>query len=86
MPISRTVSPDAIAFGAILRRLRLEKHWTYQELARASGMHPTYLRILETGGNEPKISTLILLAGIFGVDPRSIFGEMIERRGAAGKG
>lgn len=81
MPPSSKPNPDAIAFGAVLRRLRVAKHWSYQDLAKASGMHPTHLSILERGGNVPNISTLIRLATVFGVDPRSILGEIMAQRG-----
>jgi len=80
MPASLRQNPDAIAFGAILARLRAARHWTYQDLARASGMHATYLSILERGGNVPSISTLLRLAEVFGVDPKSIIGEIVEQR------
>src|SRR6185436_1921425 len=43
--------PNAVAFGQIIRRLRLERGWTIAELARQSEMHPNYLATMEKGGN-----------------------------------
>ena len=51
MPRSRQPDPDAVRFGAILRRERIARGWTIVKLARRSGMHHQYLGVVEAGGN-----------------------------------
>jgi len=41
--------PNAVVFGQIIRRLRLERGWTIAQLARESEMHPNYLANMEKG-------------------------------------
>src|SRR4051794_9784783 len=59
MPRSRQPDPDAVRFGAILRRERIARGWTIVKLARRSGMHHQYLGVVEAGGNIPSLSTLL---------------------------
>jgi len=80
MPESRARNNDAIGFGLIMQRLRNERGWTLQELAKATGMNSRYLGTMERGGNVPSISTLILLSNVYGVDPPEVLREMIEFR------
>jgi transcriptional regulator with XRE-family HTH domain len=61
---------DAVRFGAILRRIRVERGWTRQKLATRSGMTPQYLSILEQGGNVPSLSTVLELIEVLGADRR----------------
>jgi transcriptional regulator with XRE-family HTH domain len=80
MPESRARNNDAISFGLIMQRLRNERGWTLQQLAKATGMNSRYLGTMERGGNVPSISTLILLSNVYGVDPPEMLREMIEFR------
>jgi len=80
MPESRARNNDAIGFGLIMQRLRNERGWTLQQLAKATGMNSRYLGTMERGGNVPSISTLILLSNVYGVDPPEVLREMIEFR------
>lgn len=66
--------------GAILRRLRLQRGWTLVKLARRSGLHPTYLGIVERGGNLPSLTVLFELAEVLGADPGEIVREVAEAR------
>ena len=61
MPRSRNYSPDAVRFGAILQRLREQRGWTKQKLAQRSGLTPSYVGILEEGGNIPSLATVLEL-------------------------
>jgi len=80
MPESRARNNDAVSFGLILQRLRNERGWTLQQLAKATGMNSRYLGTMERGGNVPSISTLILLSNVYGVYPPEVLREMIEYR------
>ncbi len=50
------------AFGAALRGLRLKCGLTQEELAFASGYHPTYISILETGHSSASVHAILSLA------------------------
>jgi transcriptional regulator with XRE-family HTH domain len=80
MPRARTVQPDAIRFGQLLKDLRLQRGWNLQQFARESQMTATYLGILERGLNLPSLTAIINLASVLGVDP----GELV-RHVAAGR-
>ena len=80
MPRSKVLQDDAVHFGAIINRMRWERRWTLQDLARFSGMHPTHLGILERGGNMPTLATILKLAEVFGVEGASLVREIEEQR------
>jgi transcriptional regulator with XRE-family HTH domain len=80
MPRSKTISPDAIHFGAIIRRIRLGRGWPMVKLARRAGMNPQYLGVLESGGNNPTLSTILELAEVLGADAAAIVREIALAR------
>ena len=80
MPPARSVSHDAIRFGAIIRRVRAERGWTRLKLARRSGMHVNYVAMVEAGRNVPSLVTILELADVLGIDA----GELV-REVAAGR-
>ena len=80
MPKSTTVNRDAVAFGAVVRRLRIERGWTLTKLAQRAGMNPTYLGVLEKGGNLPSLTTIFELAEVFNVSAGDIVREVEELR------
>src|SRR5687768_13174380 len=83
MPRATRTNPDAVRFGAVIRRLRLERGWTIVKLSLRSGMNPVYLGVLEKGGNMPSLFTLLELAEVFNVEAADIVREVEqERRGA----
>jgi transcriptional regulator with XRE-family HTH domain len=83
MPKLNFSSRDATQFGAILRRLRLERGWSIVTAARRSGMNPNYLGSLEKGGNMPSLDTLLETADVYGVWAADIVREVEEARRAA---
>ena len=82
MPKSTYLNRDAVRFGAIVHRLRVARRWTLVKLAQRSGMNPTYLGVLEKGGNLPSISTILELAEVFNVSAADIVREVEEARRA----
>ena len=80
MPRSKSLNHDAVRFGAIINRLRLERGWTIAKLAQRSGMSAPYLGILEKGGNIPSLTTILELSDVFGVDPGDVVREVFEAR------
>jgi transcriptional regulator with XRE-family HTH domain len=81
MPRARQADPDALRFGAVLRRERLARGWTIVKLARRAGMNAQYLGVVEAGGNIPSLSTILEVAEVLGADA----GEMIREVAAARK-
>lgn len=71
---------DAICFGLMVRRLRVQRGLKIQQVANAIGRHPTYLGVIERGGNLPGIKTLIQLAAVFGIDPGEFLREIVQNR------
>lgn len=59
-PLSQT--PELVALGAAVRRLRKERQLTQEELAHASGVHISYVGAIERGQNNPAWLTLVKLA------------------------
>ena len=71
---------DAICLGLIVRRMRMQRGWKINQLAHAIGLHPTYLGVIERGGNLPSLNTVLNLATVFGVDPAEILRELLQNR------
>lgn len=80
MPKSSYKQPDAVRLGAILHRLRVNRGWTLVKMAQRTGMNPTYLGVMEKGGNMPTIPTLLELADVFNVAASDIIRELEESR------
>jgi transcriptional regulator with XRE-family HTH domain len=57
------------AFGDRIAALRVERGWTQQELADRLAMSRTALSHLEAGMRVASERTVVILAGIFGIDP-----------------
>lgn len=74
------ISRDAVRFGAIIKRLRLQRGWTIAKLAQRAGMHATYIGIVERGGNVPSLLTILELAEVLGADPGDVVREVAEAR------
>ena len=55
------------AFAANLRRRRLARKMTQEQLGHAAGLHMTEISRLESGQRDPHLSTLVRLAGALDV-------------------
>src|SRR3954451_18472754 len=81
MTLSRRADPDAVVFGAILRRERQARGWTLRKLAQRAGMNAQYLGVVEAGGNVPSLSLILEVAEVLGADAGEMIGEVaIARR------
>lgn len=67
-------------FGAILRRVRKQRGWTLVQLSAYSGMNPSYLGVIEAGGNMLSVETLLTLAQLYGVEAAEIVREVEQAR------
>jgi transcriptional regulator with XRE-family HTH domain len=72
--------PDAVCFGLIVKRHRMQRGWTLQQLGAAIGIHPTHAGVIERGGNLPGLKTLLALARVFAIDPGEMLREMLASR------
>lgn len=57
----------SVAFGRVLRRLRLKAGLTQEQLGFEAGIRRTYVSILELGEQQPTLSTILKLAAALGV-------------------
>jgi transcriptional regulator with XRE-family HTH domain len=59
-------------FAVNLRKARQAARVSQQELGARCSLHRTEISLLERGGREPRLGTLIKLAGALGVSPESL--------------
>jgi quercetin dioxygenase-like cupin family protein len=67
------VQNQLISFGVNLKRHRLQKEWTLDELAKRSGLSKPFLSRLESGGRQASIAAVLTLSQTFGVSLASMF-------------
>ena len=65
---------DRIKVGRTIRRLRLAKGWTQEELADRARLHPTYIGGIERGERNLGIDNVFKIARALGVHPSFLFG------------
>jgi transcriptional regulator with XRE-family HTH domain len=58
-----------MAFGQVVRKLRLEQGLSQEELAHQSGYHRNYIGILERGEKSASLEAIFSLAGALAVAP-----------------
>ena len=52
----------AVAFGNVLRRLRIDSGLTQEQLGFEADLRRTYISILELGQQQPSLSTILKIA------------------------
>jgi transcriptional regulator with XRE-family HTH domain len=67
-------------FATRLRQLRLARGWTIYRLAKESGLTVEGVSKLEEPGRDPRLSTLVKLAGAFGIGVGELLGEGLAGR------
>jgi transcriptional regulator with XRE-family HTH domain len=67
-------SADRIKLGRTIRRLRLEKGWTQEDLAERAKLHPTYIGGIERGERNVGLDNIIRIARALGEHPSALFG------------
>jgi transcriptional regulator with XRE-family HTH domain len=58
---------DRIAYN--IRRIRVDRGWSQDDLAEASGLDRTYISGIERGRRNPTVLILERIATGFGIDP-----------------
>jgi len=59
-------------FGATVRRIRLAREWTQEDLADAAGLTATYVGQVERGDKVPSLTVVLKLARGLGVPPADL--------------
>jgi transcriptional regulator with XRE-family HTH domain len=67
-----------LAFGQVIRDLRLEAGLSQEALSLSCGRHRTYVSLIERGKNSPSITTLWLIAEALGIRPSTIIRRVEE--------
>ena len=68
------ISPHA-AFGQVLRKHRLAAGLSQEQLGLESGVQRNFISLIETGQNQPTISTIFKLAVAIGIKPSKLITE-----------
>ena len=73
-------------FAANLLAVRRQEGLSQKALAEASGLHRTEISLLERGGREPRLGTILKLAWALGVGPEALcaglYGHRIRSTGS----
>lgn len=65
---------DRTKFGKAVRRLRLAKNWTQEQLAEHADLHTTYVGGIERGERNVGLENIVKIARALGVSPGTLFG------------
>ncbi len=76
-------SPAHAALGRAVRQLREKEKLTQEQLARASGLQPTYISDIERGVRNPTWSVVVAIADALDVAPSVLvaLGEKLDGGG-----
>ncbi len=64
-----------VAFGRALRRLRLAAGITQEQLGLESGVQRNFISLIETGQNQPTVTTIFKLAKALGMKASELVEE-----------
>jgi transcriptional regulator with XRE-family HTH domain len=73
-------NPDAVAFGAIVRRLRTKRGLTQEKLAELAELNVSYIGFLERGENVPTLTIVLNLARALDVPAADLVREVVRKR------
>lgn len=74
---SSSITPQD-AFGQALRGLRLAAGLSQEQLGLESGVQRNFISLIETGQNQPTISTIFKLAAALDVKPSKLVADAEE--------
>jgi transcriptional regulator with XRE-family HTH domain len=66
-----------IAFGKVLRRLRIDLGLSQEALALSAELQRNYISLMELGQNQPTITTIFKLADALGIKPSKLI-DLVE--------
>jgi transcriptional regulator with XRE-family HTH domain len=59
--------------AANVRRLRVKKSWTQEQLAEHASVEPRYVHSIEAARANPTVKVLVAVAAALGVPPTALF-------------
>ena len=68
------ISPHS-AFGQVLRKYRLAAGMSQEQLGLESGVQRNFISLIETGQNQPTITTIFKLASAMEIRPSKLIAE-----------
>lgn len=71
--------PEAVLFGATVRRLREERGLSQDRLCEAAGLSQRYLSALERGENSPTLTVILQLCDALDVPPSELLDDVWRR-------
>jgi hypothetical protein len=66
-----------IAFGKVLRRLRIDLGLSQEALALSAELQRNYISLMELGQNQPTVTTIFKLADALGIKPSKLM-DLVE--------
>lgn len=66
------------AFGIVIKKYRLERSMSQEELALEAGLDRTYISLLERGKRNPTIKTLFAISRVLQIKPHKIIIDIEE--------
>jgi len=73
--VGRSSGDFELPFGAALRRVRLAAGMSQEQLGLESGVQRNFISLIETGQNQPTISTIVRLARALGMKASELVAE-----------
>jgi len=74
----------AVAFGKVLRKLRLESGLTQEQLGLEADLRRTYISVLELGQQQPTLTTILKIARALSISSaellRMVEAELVRER------
>ena len=67
--------PPHVAFGQVLRKHRLAAGLSQEQLGLESGVQRNFISLIETGQNQPTITTIFKLAHALNLRPSKLVAE-----------
>ena len=81
--VGNTSGPYELPFGAALRRVRLAKGLSQEQLGLNAGVQRNYISLIETAQNQPTIGTIAKLARALGMSASDLVAEAEAENGTA---
>ncbi|QWD95235.1 helix-turn-helix transcriptional regulator [Polynucleobacter sp. MG-Unter2-18] len=70
--LGKRKNPPNIAFGIVLRGLRLKSGLSQESLGFAADLQRNYISLMELGQNQPTITTIFKLATALNIKPSEL--------------
>ena len=75
--LGKRKKPPNIAFGIVLRELRLKSGLSQEGLGFAADLQRNYISLMELGRNQPTITTIFKLAKALNIKPSKLL-DLVE--------